>query len=133
MWKACDFINKRLRHRCFSCDYCKIFKNTCFTPPVVLFHTFLICLVGDMIYKSSKPEASSKESFPNKFCKINRKTPMQELFFLIKFQTGISSIVDLQFYQKETGRGAPLKILLDFCTSCPSAPVAIRFRTGNQN
>ena len=34
--KACNFIKSRLRLRCFPCEYCEIFKNTCFyrTPSV---------------------------------------------------------------------------------------------------
>ena len=29
--EACNFIKRRLWHRCFSCEFCGIFKNTFFT------------------------------------------------------------------------------------------------------
>ena len=28
--QACNFIKKRLQHRCFACEYCKIFEKTYF-------------------------------------------------------------------------------------------------------
>ena len=64
-----------------SCDYCKIFKNTYFTLPVVLFHTFLICLVGDMIYKSSKLERPPKKAFLTNFVKSTVKHLCRSCFF----------------------------------------------------
>ena len=42
--KACNFIKKRLQHRClFSCKICEIFQNTMFyrTPPVLQNTTYI--------------------------------------------------------------------------------------------
>ena len=68
--KVCNFIKKRLQHRYFPCEYCKIFKNSLFYRLLLLYnYSTLSCFCITIIHLVEKFIAD------NKVFKVNRKRP----------------------------------------------------------
>ena len=68
-FQACNFIEKRLQHRCFFCEISKIFKNTFFhgLPPVA-------ASVFGTLNKNSYRPANTKSLY---YLLLNRKSSIE--------------------------------------------------------
>ena len=76
---ACNFIKKRLSHRCFPEEFCKISKNTFLTE-----HLRCLLLKGKTL-KSSRSQMFFKIAVLKNFAITVKKTPALNVL-LIKFQ-----------------------------------------------